>query len=109
MELLRESPHGLTPPTLLELAQKRGAVEATSGRGPHQRILRLLTQFEAQGLIRRTGRRYLLNADSLLLASEAEAAQRLKRALDEANWPANPEKWIEKLRQLVGASGEARP
>lgn len=109
LELLRESPHGLTPPTLLELAQERGSVESTTGRGPYQRILRLLAQFEAQGLIRRTGRRYVLNADSLLLAAEAEAARRLKQALDEAALPANPETWIAKLRQLFGTRHEDQP
>lgn len=100
LELLGESPHGLTPPTLLELVQERGVVEMASGRGPYQRILRFLAQFEAQGLIRKVGRRYVLDATTLARASEDEALQHLTRALDEAALPANPDTWLAKLRQL---------
>jgi len=101
LELLRESPHGLTPPTLLELALERGWAEQARGRGPYQRILRLLAQFEAQGLVRKVGRRYVADARALDEAAESEALITLRQVLSQARLPVAPETWKSKLEHLL--------
>jgi hypothetical protein len=106
LELLRESPHGLTPPTLLELALERGWAEQGRGRGAYQRILRLLAQFEARGLVRKVGRRYVANTPALDEAAEAEALATLRLVLSEAHLPVPPETWISKLKHLLKVHGE---
>ena len=106
LELLRESPHGLTPPTLLDLVQERGWIEPGTGRGPYQRILRLVAQFEAQGLVRKVGHRYVADACALDEAAEAEALITLRQVLCKARLPVAPETWISKLKHLLKPSGE---
>ena len=104
LELLRESPHGLTPPTLLDVVLERGWVEPSAGRGPYQRILRQMAQFEAQGLVRKVGHRFVADTDALEAAAEREALETLKQALEQARLPVIPETWILKLRHLLDSS-----
>ena len=102
LELLQESPHGITPPAILDLALEFQWVEKTRGRGPYQRILRALAQLEAEGLIRKAGRRFVLNAAALEAAAHKEVEDSLAQALAGAKLPASPAPWIEHLKRMVG-------
>lgn len=102
LELLQESPHGLTPPTLLDLVVERGWIEPGTGRGPYQRILRQMALFESQGWVRKVGRRYVANLPALKAAMEREAAETLALALEQAHLPIAPETWLARLRTLTG-------
>ena len=80
LDLLRVASLGLSAPDLLDLFRERGWVKDTS-RGPYQRLLRILSHLLAEGLVSRSGRRYLLRHEAFDARLRHQAKEAIRRAL----------------------------
>jgi len=80
LNFLRLAPFGLSAPDLLELFRERGWVLGDT-RGPLQRLLRLLGRLQAEGLVLRQGRRYLLRTETFEARLKEQAEEAIRRAL----------------------------
>lgn len=93
-DVLREAPLGLTPASLLEVAQERELIqeEGLTERGAYQRVLRALQQLEGIGVVSRTGRRYVLDVQALDGLLERQAMDLVVTALQGPALTANPQR-----------------
>ena len=101
VDLLRESPLGLTPASLLEVLREKNLYpeEGVSDRGLYQRVLRALQQLETMGVVRRSGRRYLLDVAAADASLEQQTREVVERALQETTLTADPERlrtWLDR-------------
>lgn len=104
LALLRESRVGLSCASVVELAMERAMVGDTnsSSRSSYQRVYRTLQQLESMGLIRKEGRRFLVNETALRDELAKEAEEVLQKALESPLISGDPNEIQEAFKVALG-------
>lgn len=102
LDLLQNSPLGLTPGGILELGQEAGWLSSDS-RAVYQRILRTLKMLQNDALLKRSGKRYVLPPDRLVASYAAAAARAAAMALKTSYLPQNIPAWQAAFQEAVEA------
>lgn len=92
LDLLQNSPLGLTPGGILELGQEAGWLGSDS-RAVYQRILRTLKVLHNDALLLRSGKRYVLPPDQLVASYWAGATHAVALALKTSYLPRDIRAW----------------
>ncbi len=92
LDLLQNSPLGLTPGGIFELGQEAGWLGSDS-RAVYQRILRTLKVLHNDALLHRSGKRYVLPPDQLVASYSAGATRAVAMALKASYLPQNILAW----------------